>query len=550
MAVVCENEHIIIESAFLKEGANLITIDFIAGNAALNRRDDFMYTLFVPDRARTVFPCFDQPDLKAVFQLSLTISKDWTGIANGVLTDSVLNGGYKTLHFAATDKLPTYLFSFAAGRFNRAVQKWRNKDIEFLYRETDKEKINNSLPAVFDLYKKSVLFYEQWTGIPFPFQKHGMVAIPDFQFGGMEHPGAVLLQNASLFLNKEATEGQINSRAQLLAHEVAHMWFGDLVTMSWFTDVWMKEVFANFMADKANASPKNKQGFALQFLTTHLPYAYATDRTPGANPIRQPLDNLENAGTLYGNIIYHKAPVMMRQLEQLMGAAAFQKGVCEYLKKYSYGNAAWPDLIRIMEQYTPADLNTWNTVWVNEPGRPVVDYAVEYENGQVSNFSIRQKPEYGRSRTWRQSFDISFYYPGLVRSLIVNDSLSSQEIPRALQRKQPLFIQFNASGTGYGVWPVDTAMYPRLFKIEDNVSRASAYINLYENMLNGRYKKAEALLDLFASGLRQETVELNLQLLTGYIGSIYWNFLAPATRKNGQANWSSSFGRRCKNKKP
>lgn len=529
--IVFENEHLIIDASFLKQGNNNITIEFIAGNGALNRRDDFLYTLFVPDRARTVFPCFDQPDLKASFKLSLTIPQNWIAIANGRLTDSTLNGQTKTLNFANTEKLPTYLFSFAAGKFNRAVEPWNETTIELLYRETDSEKISNSLKPIFDQYKKYMSFYEEWTGIPYPFQKHGMVAIPDFQFGGMEHPGAILLQQSTLFLTKDATEGQLNSRQHLLAHEVAHMWFGDLVTMNWFTDVWMKEVFANFMADKATATPNHEKGYALKFLTDHLPPAYGVDRTTGANPIRQPLDNLENAGTLYGNIIYHKSPVMMRQLEQLMGEPAFQTGVRAYLKNFSYNNASWPDLIKLLDQQTPLNLQTWNTVWVNEPGRPVFDYLIAYQNNAVSDFFISQKPEYGTARVWPQSFDVCFYYNGLIRNFNVNDSLPNQSVNEALERKKPLFIQFNASGIGYGVWPVDTAMYAQLYAIDNYVSRASAYINLYENMLIGRYKKADELLDFFTAGLKQETVELNLRLLTGYIESIYWRFLKPDTRK-------------------
>ena len=531
--IVFDNEHLIIDKAFLQQGSNSIKIDFIAGNGALNRRDDYLYTLFVPDRARTVFPCFDQPDLKAVFTLSITIPQNWAAIANGKLIDSSLNGNRKTINFAPTDQLPTYLFSFVAGKFKTAKEQWNGSEIELLYRETDSEKVATSLQPVFEQYKKYISFYEQWTGIPFPFQKHGMVAIPDFQFGGMEHPGAIMLQSATLFLTKDATDGQLNNRAQLLAHEVAHMWFGDLVTMSWFSDVWMKEVFANFMADKATVARNNAQGFALKFLTDHLPYAYSTDRTPGANPIRQPLDNLENAGTLYGNIIYHKAPVMMRQLENRMGADSFKSGVQAYLKQYAYSNASWPDLIAILAKHTSANLQTWNTVWVNEPGRPVFDYTVQYEKDQVAALTISQQPELGAERVWPQSFDINFYYDrGLVRTINVADSLALQSIDRAFERKRPQFILFNASGMGYGVWPVDTSLYRHLFTINNYVNRASAYITLYENMLNGRYKKPQELLQLFAAGLGSETIELNLRLLTGYISTIYWEFLLPATRRS------------------
>lgn len=526
-----KQEHILIEPHLIKEGKNTITIDFIAGNNALNRRDDFLYSLFVPDRARTVFPCFDQPDLKAVFNLSLTIPSEWTGIANGILMDSTIDGNKKTLHFAPSDVLPTYLFSFTAGNFKMAKAPWRNQQIELLYRETDNEKIANSLPQIFDQFKKYILYYEEWTGIPYPFQKYGMVAIPDFQFGGMEHPGAILLQSSTMFLTKDATESQLNSRAQLLAHELAHMWFGDLVTMKWFDDVWMKEVFANFMGNKATSAPGKEKDFELKFLVDHVPQAFTVDRTLGANPIRQPLNNLENAGTLYGNIIYHKAPIMMRQLEHLMGEKEFQLGVQEYLKTYSYSNASWPDLIHILSKRTSIDLLQWNKVWVNETGRPIFEDSILYNQSLVNDYYLKQKPEFGNERLWPQNLDISFYFTESVKRFELNDSLKVQKISQILGAPTPSFVQYNTSGMGYGVWPVDTSVYPHLFAIADNVSRASAYINLYENMLNGRYLNPETFIELFSSGLQKEIEELNLRLLTQYISTTYWGYLPPDHRK-------------------
>ncbi|WP_432709141.1 M1 family aminopeptidase [Pedobacter sp.] len=180
---------------------------------------------------------------------------------------------------------------------------------------------------------------ENLSGIAYPFQKIGFVTMPDFQFGGMEHPGVIHYKASSLLLGEGATVDQFISRSNLISHEIAHMWFGDLVTMKWFNDVWMKEVFANFMANKVTEKLMGTPTFNLRFLQDHYPAAYGVDRTRGANPIRQQLDNLQDAGTMYGNIIYHKAPIMMMQLEKLMGPEPFQKGIREYLKKYAYQNA-------------------------------------------------------------------------------------------------------------------------------------------------------------------------------------------------------------------
>lgn len=524
------NEHIVIGAKYLKTGENVVDIAFTAGDGALNRNSDYLYTLFVPDRARTVFPCFDQPDLKAVYTLTLKVPADWKAIANGGLKDSTLAGSRKTYHFKTSDTISTYLFAFAAGKFKSAKGKMDHLQANFLYRETDTAKINHSLNEVFRIHGSSLKFLEDWTGIPYPFQKFDFVSIPDFQFGGMEHVGAIQYKESALFLDAGATKDQWNSRNNLIAHETAHMWFGDLVTMNWFTDVWMKEVFANFMADKSTEAITGKDVFDLKFLVDHFPAAYGVDRSIGANPIRQDLDNLKDAGTLYGNIIYHKAPIMMRQLERLMGKEKFRQGVREYLKKFSNGNASWPDLIAILDKYADADLQEWNKVWVNDTGRPVVDYVLEQKDHKISKFSIQQKPEYGKGKIWPQLFEVSLHYPGVVKELTVNLNAAEVELKEAIGMDAPLFVQFNSSGQGYGVWPVDPVMFKSLYAINKPLDRASAYVSLYENMLNGRSIKPAELLSLFIAGLDKEKEELNLKLISGYISTIFWEFTDVAGR--------------------
>jgi len=258
--------------------------------------------------------------------------------------------------FNTTDKLPTYLFSFTAGRYTGVKQMTGKREAEFLYRETDSVKIKLSVDSIFKAHQDAISFLENWTGIPYPFQKVGFAAIPDFQFGGMEHPGEVQSKASALFLDQGATKDQFIARSNLISHETAHMWFGDMVTMQWFNDVWMKEVFANFMADKVTEKLMGTETFNLKFLQDHYPAAYSVDRTMGANPIRQQLDNLQEAGSLYGNIIYHKAPIMMRQLESLMGKDNFRKGIRQYLTKYAYGNATWPELIEILNKYSTTNM--------------------------------------------------------------------------------------------------------------------------------------------------------------------------------------------------
>ncbi|MBG6233640.1 aminopeptidase N [Pedobacter sp. CAN_A7] len=528
--VQLKNEHLLIDGKYLVAVKNTIKIEFIAGNASLNRNDDYLYALLVPDRARTVFPCFDQPDLKATFDLTLTVPSPWKVLANGAKTDSLVKGNLTTYRFATTEQLPTYLFSFTAGKYTALHQNPGSRAMEFLHRETDLNKTTRSVDSIFIAHRDAIQFMEHWTGIKYPFQKVGFVAIPDYQFGGMEHPGEIQYKASSLFLGEGATKDQFISRSNLISHEIAHMWFGDLVTMKWFNDVWMKEVFANFMADKVTEKLMGSQTFNLKFLQDHYPAAYSVDRTRGANPIRQQLGNLQDAGSMYGNIIYHKAPIMMRQLEKLMGPEPFQKGIREYLNKYAYQNATWNDLIAILSKHTKDDLYEWNKTWVNQAGRPVFNYQVNYSGNKINKFIITQQAESGPSRVWPQSFTIKLVYPNFTKIIPVKIKGQSLDLASMKDLEKPLFIIFNADGTGYGRFPVDKAMIDSVYQLEIPLERAAAYINIYENTLSGQGYTPVELLRLFTEGLQKEQQEMNLRMLTGYISTLYWTFISPEQR--------------------
>lgn len=525
-----KEEHLIIPQKYLQKDANKIELIFIAGNESLNRNPDYLYALFVPANARSVFPCFDQPDLKAKFKLSLTIPKNWSALANGKEINVIANGEKVTYHFANSDLLPTYLFSFTAGKYTLVNYTAKKRKFELVHRETDAAKLKFSIDSIFKEHQDAIDFLEEWTGIPYPFQKVGFAAIPDFQFGGMEHPGVVEYKASNLFLDEGATQDQFITRVTLISHETAHMWFGDMVTMKWFNDVWMKEVFANFMADKVIEKVMGKETFNLKFLQEHYPAAYGVDRTLGANPIRQQLDNLQDAGSMYGNIIYHKAPIMMRQLESLMGKESFKKGIREYLKKYAYSNATWTDLIAILSKYSKNDLYAWNKVWVNQPGRPVFNYDIKYANHKISKLTIVQQPEMGNPRLWPQYFGVTLVYPTYSKLIPVNLTQQQIILKEAEGQPKPLFILFNSDGMGYGLFPVDQQMENHLFNLKNPLERASAYINAYENMLSGRVFSPAELLKLYVKGISLETNEMNLKLLTGYISTIYWSFISANER--------------------
>ncbi|HET8864833.1 MAG TPA: M1 family aminopeptidase [Gracilimonas sp.] len=533
--ITFEKEHIILSAEYLTKGQNSVDIDFTAGESSLNRNPEYLYTLFVPDRARTAFPLFDQPDLKAVYDLTLEIPLNWEAISNAPLNYQHESDSTKTLNFAPSDLISSYLFSFVAGDFEKVTQTIDGTEMTMLHRESDQEKANRNIDDIFRLHKASLDWLEEYTGIDYPFQKFDFALIPTFQYGGMEHVGAIQYRASSLFLDEDPSDSQLLSRASLIAHETAHMWFGDLVTMEWFNDVWTKEVFANFMAAKIMNPNFPEIDHNLNFVLRHHPSAYSVDRTEGANPIRQYLGNLNQAGQMYGAIIYNKAPIMMRQLELLVGEDIFREGMRKYLSTYSFENATWPDLIEILDELSDQDLKSWSEVWVNTPGRPHFSY--EFKEDELPgrdpllyDMLIQTDPA-GMERVWPQQVGIWTVSPQ-DSSFKFFDILSNEQSKFAtLNELRAETKVFNANGRGYGLFPADleTLEYWEHMK---NVRKGSQLINLYENMLEQNEVMPREYLYKLLELVQTEENQLLIGQILGHIQTIYWDLLNETERNN------------------
>lgn len=512
-----KNEHIIIDKRYLTRGTNKIKIVYTAGDAALNRSPNFLYTLFVPDRMRTSFPSFDQPNLKATFDLTLKIPSSWESMSSAPVRRESSRNLRKTVWYKKSDKMSTYLFSFVAGRFKKVVAEVDGLEMTMLHREPDERKVRTNVDEIFRLHKASLDYMEEYTGIKFPFQKFGFVLIPSFQFGGMEHVGAIQYKDSSIILDENPSATDRLSRAALIGHETAHMWFGDMVTMDWFNDVWTKEVFANFMSAKlVNPSFPEINHQLRSHLRLH-PGAYSVDRSEGPNPIRQNLPNLNEAGTMYGAIIYNKAPIMMRQLELLLGEENFRDGIREYLSTYAHSNATWPDLIEILDKRSDQDLTTWSEVWVNTPGRPVF----EIENHDGQGLLLSQNDPRALDRKWPQSFTVKkgsvphdISYTGSVINL--NDLGNSVEET----------ILVNADGMGYGLFPIEKNFIKNNWNDLSDLERAAALVNLYEQMMEGSgIIRPLEYVELINWMIPQEKNPLIINHMMRQLVTIFWSML-------------------------
>ena len=533
LPVEMSHGHLVIPSPFLQAGDNQIAIDFIAGDLPLNRNDDYLYSLFVPARASQAFPCFDQPDLKASLTLTLEIPSSWEAVANGFERDRKVAGARTTVQFAATQALPTYLFGFAAGKFKVEHAERNGRPFRLYHRETDAAKVARNRDAIFDLHDQALQWLEDYTARTYPFEKLDFVLIPSFQFSGMEHAGAIFYNSASMFLDETATQEQVLSRASTIAHETAHMWFGDLVTMKWFDDVWMKEVFANFMAAKIVNPSFPDIDHDLRFLLQHYPSAYDVDRTAGANAIRQRLDNLNEAGSLYGNIIYDKAPIVMRQLEEMVGPDGLRDGLREYLTRYAFRNATWNDLIQILDARTSEDLVAWSHAWVEEPGRPTISVDVKREPGSLVGLAVSQSDPRGRSLLWNQRLQVAMGFANGMRITPVHMAATRVQMPIPQPLPLPLYILPNGEGTGYGLFRLDEQskeyFLEHLPEIGHAVTRATAWLTLWDDMLEGG-TPPKTLIELGLRALPLENEEQNTQRILSYLGEAYWIFVSDADR--------------------
>jgi len=529
-----KNGHLLIENRYLKRGRNEISVGFLAGESPLNRNREFLYTLFVPDRASTCFPCIDQPDLKATFSCSLEIPAHWEAVANAPEDRITAQGDRKRIDFRSTPPLPTYLFAFAAGIFQVEKLETSRGSMRFYHRETDEKKVRRNRDEVFKLHKNALEWMEEYTGIPYPFEKFDFVLIPSFQYGGMEHPGSIFYSDTRILLNEAPDLQEQLGRANLIAHETSHIWFGDLVTMEWFNDVWLKEVFAGFMADKIVNPSFPEIDHDLLFLLNHYPPSYEVDRTAGTHPVAQPLDNLCNAGTLYGNIIYHKAPIAMRMLEQIMGEPVLRAGLQQYLNTFAYGNATWKDLIRILDGLTAEELETWGKSWIDEPGMP--HYHVSQAGNEQSVLLSAIDPA-GRKRNWPQTLHLMVAWEDRDTCLAVKTA--GDEIILELQPGSlPLrYILPNSQGLGYGYFRIDSLSRQTFLKgLQDMppLQRGVCWINLWENLMHRQVEPGK-LMDLILRELEAESDRQIIRRILSYAHVLFRQFLDPATREKWAA---------------
>ncbi len=405
------NGHILVP---VRVGRNLVSIRFAskaapAGKAITRYSDkddgkEYFYTLFVPMDASMAFPCFDQPDLKARFRLSVDHPAGWTVIANTGPGEDTSGGLDARVTFPETQPISTYLFAFAVGPWARIPGKTQAEPAVFV-RQSQLARAQQEAPEVQQMAARGIAYLSSYFQQPFPFPKYDLVLIPGFPFGGMEHAGETFLNEDGVLFRSTPTASDYFHRDILVLHETTHQWFGDLVTMRWFDDLWLKEGFAQYMAYKAMAALEPETNPWKHFYEDIKPLAYAIDETQGTTPIYQNIPNLIDAKSAYGAIVYQKAPAVLKQLNYFLGEENFRDGLRLYLKQHAYANAQWADLVGAFESASDInkqhkDVQTWAKAWILQRGMPQVTVDWSCSEGHLGSFALSQHDVLGAGAEW------------------------------------------------------------------------------------------------------------------------------------------------------
>ena len=328
-------------------------------------------TQFESTDARRAFPCWDEPGFKAVFQVTLVVDEKLTAISNArVLRESVLPGtGKKEVVFADTMKMSTYLVAFIVGDFEATEPMMVGHAPLRVWAVPGKKHLAN---FAIDIGKASLEHFSRYYDIPYPGDKLDLIAIPDFASGAMENLGAITFRETALLVDAaRATRAELERVADVVAHENAHMWFGDLVTMRWWNGLWLNEAFATFMEMLAVDAWKPEWRRWDSF-TVSRAAAMQVDGLKSTRPIEFPVERPEEAAGMFDVLTYEKGASVLRMLEQYLGAEAFRDGIRLYLRRHQYGNAETTDLWDALEDSTKQPVRALMDTWIFQPGYPMI----------------------------------------------------------------------------------------------------------------------------------------------------------------------------------
>jgi aminopeptidase N len=366
----------------------------------------YLYSQFETADAKRMFACFDQPDLKATFDVTVTAPAHWEVVSNGALEGSRDDSTAKTHVFVQTPRMSTYLVALIAGPYARWDDLYRDEHGEIPLGLFCRKSLAEFMDAerLFTETKQGFGFYHANFGVPYAFGKYDQLFVPEFNAGAMENAGAVTFLEDYVFRSK-VTRASYERRAETVLHEMAHMWFGDLVTMQWWDDLWLNESFATFASVLCQAEATEYEQAWTTFANVEKSWAYRQDQLPSTHPVAADIPDLHAVEVNFDGITYAKGASVLKQLVAYVGKESFLAGLRDYFRDHAFGNATFGDLLGALEKSSGRDLSGWGRQWLKTTGLNTLraDFDVDAD-GRFTRFAVTQSgaaPGAGETRVHR-----------------------------------------------------------------------------------------------------------------------------------------------------
>jgi len=514
----------------------------------------YLYSQFeVPD-SRRVFAVFEQPDLKATFQFTVTAPASWVVVSNAPVETRTENAATATTAFAPTKRISSYITAIIAGPYQSVHSELTSSDGRsiplgiyaraslFEYLDAD---------YIFDITRKGFDYFESKFGVAYPFEKYDQLFVPEFNAGAMENAGAVTFTETYIFRSK-VTDAVKERRVVTILHELAHMWFGDLVTMKWWNDLWLNESFAEWASTIATAEATEWHEAWTTFQAMEKSWAYRQDQLPSTHPIVATINDLEDVQVNFDGITYAKGGSVLKQLVAWVGQDAFFAGVGQYFQKHAWGNTELRDLLTELEATSGRELTEWSQLWLETAGvntlRP--ELTVD-DDGVITSFAVLQSahPDYPTIRPHRMAigfYDMSDAALTRTHRLELDVDGTRTDVPELVGMQRPALILLNDDDLAYAKIRLDdaslTVAIKNLAQIENPLARSLVWGSAWDSTRDAETSPRDyvrLVLGNIATETESTTVRTTLmQLLT--VARMY---VDPAARPGtiaeiGDALWS------------
>ncbi|MBK9294855.1 MAG: aminopeptidase N [Oligoflexia bacterium] len=451
--------------------------------------ENYFYTQFEANDASRFMPCFDQPDIKAKFSLKVTTEKNWKVISTNKETSvKNLDNNKNLWTFSETPIISTYVFSLHVGPYKEWKDKYKNIPLRLFARQSLSKYVDTK--EWFTITKQGLKYFESYFNYPYPFEKYDQLIVPEFNFGAMENAGAVTFKEGFVSRGKQ-TKDQKEGTAEVILHEMAHMWFGNLVTMRWWNDLWLNESFATYMATKAVSESTEYKKAWMSFYLGDKNWAYYSDELSTTHPIEADVPTSDDAFNNFDGITYGKGASVMKQLAYYIGENNFKKGLEKYFKKHAYKNTTLDDLLNELEgevklTNNKINLQEWKKIWLQSKGVDTIESGFKCNSSKLSEISIKVKPS-NYSKAKIHAFEVVSYKLTNNKLKLINNSqvaLTDLASIKVGNVECPDFVFPNYNDYGYFKINLDLTTLSNIkkhvLKIEDSFLRVMVFNTMWQ----------------------------------------------------------------------